>query len=106
MSKRIRIYTQEDVANHASRTGCWVTRDGKVYNVTSFLADHPGGDDLILDYAGKDIGAIMKDPAQNVHSESAYEILEEFVVGRLGTGENTVSDGKSFFALFLAQMVF
>ena len=98
MSKRIRIYTQEDVANHASRTGCWVTRDGKVYNVTSFLADHPGGDDLILKYAGKDIGAIMKDPAEHDHSDSAYDMLDEFVVGRLGTGEQTVSDGTRLVA--------
>ena len=94
MSKRIRIYTEEDVAAHSSAANCWVSRNGKVYNVTSFIADHPGGDDLILKYAGKDIGAIMKDPEEHDHSDAAYDILEEFVVGRLGTGETTVSDGE------------
>ncbi|RDX54718.1 oxidoreductase [Lentinus brumalis] len=92
MLKRIRILTTEDVAQHASAASCWVTRDDKVYDVTAFLADHPGGDDLILNYAGKDLGAIMKDPAEHAHSDSAYDMLEEFVIGRLGTGEQTVSD--------------
>ena len=98
MSKRIRIFTTEDVALHASPASCWVTRDNKVYDVTRFLADHPGGDDFILKYAGKDIGAIMKDPAEHDHSDSAYDMLDEFVVGRLGTGEQTVSDGTRLVA--------
>lgn len=94
MSKRIRIYTAEDLAVHASPASCWVSRDGKVYDVTTFLADHPGGDDFILKYAGKDIGQIMKDPAEHEHSDSAYDMLDEFLIGRLGQGENIVSDGK------------
>ncbi|OBZ78072.1 putative acyl-CoA synthetase YngI [Grifola frondosa] len=92
MSKRIRIYTVEDVATHCSSSNCWVTRNGKVYDVTRFVPDHPGGDDLILNYAGKDVGAIMKDAAEHDHSDSAYDMLEEFIVGRVGIGENIVSE--------------
>lgn len=94
MSKRIRIFAAEDLAQHASPSSCWVTRNGRVYDVTSFLADHPGGDDLILNYGGKDIGAIMKDPAEHEHSDSAYDMLEEFVIGRIVQGENLVSEGE------------
>ncbi|KAI0746982.1 oxidoreductase [Daedaleopsis nitida] len=92
MSKRVRIFSVEDVANHASPASCWVTRNGRVYDVTTFLADHPGGDDLILNYAGKDIGAVMKDASEHEHSDSAYDMLEEFVIGRVCVGENTVSE--------------
>lgn len=94
MSKRIRIFTAEDVAGHASLSTCWVSRNGKVYDVTAFLADHPGGDDLILNHAGKDIGAVMQDPKEHDHSDSAYDMLEEYIIGRLGKGESIVSDGK------------
>ena len=52
MSKRVRIYTDEDLAVHSTAASCWVTRNGKVYDVTSFLPDHPGGDDLILNMPG------------------------------------------------------
>jgi 4-hydroxysphinganine ceramide fatty acyl 2-hydroxylase len=92
MSKRFRIYTAEDVAEHSSPSSCWVSRAGKVYDITSFLDGHPGGDDLLLKHAGTDIGQIMKDPEEHEHSDSAYDMLDEFLVGRLGTGEAVVSD--------------
>jgi 4-hydroxysphinganine ceramide fatty acyl 2-hydroxylase len=92
VSKRVRIYTAEDVARHNTSASCWVSHGGKVYDVTSFLADHPGGDDLVLQYAGRDVDAAMKNKAEHEHSESAYDMLEEFSVGRLGEGENIVDE--------------
>ncbi|GLB39152.1 putative ceramide hydroxylase involved in the alpha-hydroxylation of sphingolipid-associated very long chain fatty acids [Lyophyllum shimeji] len=92
MSKRIIIYTAEDVAKHNCASNCWISRNGKVYNVTEFLNDHPGGDDVILKYAGKDVGEVMKDKNEHDHSESAYEMLDEYIIGRLGTESTTVSD--------------
>jgi 4-hydroxysphinganine ceramide fatty acyl 2-hydroxylase len=92
VSKRIRIFTTEDVAEHNSSKNCWVTRNGKVYDVTSFLSDHPGGDDLIVKYAGQDIGDIMKDPSEHDHSDSAYDMLDEFLVGRVGTDAGLIDE--------------
>ncbi|EJD05404.1 fatty acid-2 hydroxylase [Fomitiporia mediterranea MF3/22] len=92
MSKRGRIYTVEDVAAHNTRRSCWVSRNGKVYDVSGFLADHPGGDDLILNHAGKDVGSVMADKDEHEHSESAYEMLDDFVIGRLCEGETVVRD--------------
>ncbi|KAI9568120.1 hypothetical protein HD554DRAFT_821763 [Boletus coccyginus] len=92
VSKRVRIYTLEDLDAHKSAQSCWVTFKGKVYDVTAFVTDHPGGDDLILSHAGTDVENIMKDMDSHDHSESAYEMLEEYVIGRLGTGTTTVSD--------------
>ncbi|KZT36375.1 hypothetical protein SISSUDRAFT_70436 [Sistotremastrum suecicum HHB10207 ss-3] len=42
------------VAQHNSRESCWIIVHGKVYDVTEFLDDHPGGSKIILKYAGKD----------------------------------------------------
>lgn len=97
MSKRIRIFTTEDVAAHNSRASCWVSRNGKVFDVTSFLQDHPGGDDLILQHAGKDVAEAMQDKEEHDHSESAYEMLDEHIIGRLGSEETTVNEGGIFF---------
>lgn len=41
------------VAKHNTRQSCWVIIDGFVYDVTDFLSEHPGGDSVILSYAGK-----------------------------------------------------
>lgn len=44
----------EEVAKHNSPESCWVIIDGTVYDVTKFLPEHPGGQNIILRYAGKD----------------------------------------------------
>ncbi|KAJ7695452.1 fatty acid-2 hydroxylase [Mycena rosella] len=94
MSKRVRIYTADDVAAHDTPVNCWLSHHGKVYNVSRFLNDHPGGDDIILKYAGKDVDGAMagKDGEEHEHSDAAYEMLEEYLIGRLGTAENILRD--------------
>ncbi|KAI0042574.1 glyoxylate dehydrogenase [Auriscalpium vulgare] len=44
----------EEVEQHASRDSCWIIVHGKVFDVTDFLDEHPGGSKIILKYAGKD----------------------------------------------------
>ncbi|KAF8345367.1 oxidoreductase [Amanita rubescens] len=92
MSKRLRIYSSEDVQKHNSESSCWITRGGNVYDVTGFLNDHPGGEDYILQYAAKDVKEIMQNAEMHDHSSSAYDMLEEYVIGRLGTDETIVRD--------------
>ncbi|CEL04148.1 Putative Cytochrome b2, mitochondrial [Aspergillus calidoustus] len=46
--------TGADVASHNSKDSCWVIVHGKAYDVTEFLPEHPGGQKIILKYAGKD----------------------------------------------------
>ncbi|KIY45038.1 oxidoreductase [Fistulina hepatica ATCC 64428] len=92
MSKRIRVYTEEDVAEHNNLASCWVIRDGKIYDVTAFLADHPGGDDMILNHAGRSVGDVMRDKLEHEHSDAAYDILRQYMVGKLGTSETIVDE--------------
>ncbi len=93
MSKRVKIFTVEDVAGHRSPSSCWLSYRGKVYNVSGFLADHPGGEDIILRYGGQPVDSVMNDKDEHEHSEAAYDMLEEFLIGKVGTDETTVSDG-------------
>ena len=75
-----------DVESHNTSESCYVTRGTKVYNVTSFLDEHPGGGELIVGYGGKDVTDIMRDEISHSHSESAYEILDEhYLVGFVAT---------------------
>ncbi|ORZ24502.1 hypothetical protein BCR42DRAFT_446440 [Absidia repens] len=76
-----KVYTSSQVASHTTADSCWIIYNRKVYDVTEFIMDHPGGDDLILDYAGKDVTAVMKDVLEHEHSESAYEILDDYCIG-------------------------
>ncbi len=47
-------FTLTDVSKHNTDKDCWVVLHGEVYDVTKFLADHPGGKKAIMIYAGKD----------------------------------------------------
>lgn len=72
------VYTLSQVAEHNSNEDCWVLVDGKVYDVTEFLSQHPGGDDVILACTGKDATDDFEDIG---HSQSARQTMEGFRVG-------------------------
>ncbi|CZT20064.1 related to fatty acid hydroxylase [Ramularia collo-cygni] len=74
-----------EVASHNTAKSCYVTIGTKVYDITPFLDDHPGGGDLILDYAGQDVKEAMEDVISHAHSESAWEILDDYLIGFVAT---------------------
>jgi isopentenyl diphosphate isomerase/L-lactate dehydrogenase-like FMN-dependent dehydrogenase len=49
-----KTFTYQEVQQHRSKDSCWVVLYGNVYDVTSFLPDHPGGSRIILQLAGSD----------------------------------------------------
>lgn len=49
-----RLIAFGEVAKHNSRESCWVILYGKVWDVTDFIDEHPGGAKIILKNSGKD----------------------------------------------------
>ncbi|ATY63916.1 inositolphosphorylceramide-B C-26 hydroxylase [Cordyceps militaris CM01] len=80
-SRTLPTFSRAEVESHSSTDSCYVTIGTKVYDVTNFADDHPGGSSLVLEYAGKDVRAILNDPTSHEHSEAAYEILDDSLVG-------------------------
>ncbi|KAJ3277203.1 hypothetical protein HDV01_000255 [Terramyces sp. JEL0728] len=48
-------FTRQEVASHNTHKDAWVVIDTVVYDITKFASLHPGGELLLLDYAGKDV---------------------------------------------------
>lgn len=46
--------TKEELAKHNKADDAWIVVDGDVYDVTKFAGVHPGGTQILLEYAGKD----------------------------------------------------
>lgn len=46
--------TLSQIALHNSRTSCWTAINGSVYDLTSWIPNHPGGEDAILYLCGID----------------------------------------------------
>jgi len=38
-----KMFTKEQVAQHNKPDDCWIIVHNKVYDVTKFLSEHPGG---------------------------------------------------------------
>ena len=47
-------YTRKEISKHNTCNDCWIIIDSNVYNLTTFLNDHPGGRKAIELYAGQD----------------------------------------------------
>ncbi|KAH8113974.1 FMN-dependent dehydrogenase-domain-containing protein [Phellopilus nigrolimitatus] len=74
-------FTLDDIAQHNSSKSCWVIIQNKVYDVTDFLSEHPGGAKVILKYAGKDATAAY----EPIHAPDALEknLPHQFHLGSL-----------------------
>ncbi|OII76031.1 cytochrome B5-like heme steroid binding domain-containing protein [Cryptosporidium andersoni] len=49
------IIKVEELKKHCTANDCWVSYNGKVYDITKYLDYHPGGRDLLIEFAGSDI---------------------------------------------------
>lgn len=75
--------TLTEVASHNSRTGCWSVINGSVYDLTSWIPKHPGGEQRILDICGIDGSA--KFNKKHGSSTKIAGILAGFKIGVLGS---------------------
>lgn len=71
---------------HSTKFDCWILISGKVYDVSSYLAEHPGGDDILLRYGGKDGTKGFEDQK---HTDYASSIRDQRIVGHIETGEQS-----------------
>lgn len=71
-----------EVKKHNSRDDCWSIVSGKVYNLTSYMQQHPGGIELISSICGIDGSAAFS----NQHGSSAKpnNVLTGLLLGSLG----------------------
>ena len=74
------MMTKEEIATHNTKGDCWMIISDVVYNLTDFLADHPGGVKAPLMYAGKD----ATEEFEMLHNSKVLKkYAQEFRVGRL-----------------------
>lgn len=72
--------TLDELAKHATAEDCWTSLHGKVYNITTYLAYHPGSKQQLMKGAGKDCTEMFN----KIHSYVQYEIiLAKCLIGSL-----------------------
>jgi len=76
----------ETVAQHNLPSDCWLVINNNIYNVTDFIANHPGGEKNITDYCGKDATQAFDTKGGKpgaTHSDAARALLQKFYIGDL-----------------------
>eukprot|EP01023_Acetabularia_acetabulum_P061282 TRINITY_DN739_c0_g2_i1.p1 TRINITY_DN739_c0_g2~~TRINITY_DN739_c0_g2_i1.p1 ORF type:complete len:854 (+),score=198.42 TRINITY_DN739_c0_g2_i1:164-2725(+) len=96
VKKDVKTFTMEEVEQHADENSAWFIVDGKVYDGTSYLQDHPGGADSIILNSGMD----ASDEFNSIHSKKAKAMLVDYFIGNLVESksqaagkENVVANG-------------
>ncbi|KAL0373857.1 UNVERIFIED_CONTAM: cytochrome [Sesamum radiatum] len=75
-----KLHDFEEVVKHDQKGDCWLIISGKVYDVTAFLEEHPGGDEVLINASGKDATDDFEDVG---HSDDARDKMKEFYIGEI-----------------------
>lgn len=70
-------YTIEEISKHNKEDDAWIIIDNKVYNVTDYLDEHPGGDSIL-----KNVGGDASEGAHGPqHPASMWDVLKLYYIG-------------------------
>lgn len=75
-----RILRKDQISQHNNENSCWIILHNKVYDISTFLMQHPGGEEVLLEQAGKDATDYFEDIG---HSTDAKDLLPQYLVGEL-----------------------
>jgi len=77
-------YTAAEVRAHNTKSAPWLTIHDKVYDVTKFLDEHPGGEEVLLEQAGRNATEHFEDVG---HSSDARELMKQYYIGDIVESE-------------------
>lgn len=77
MAESRKYITSDELKTHNKPGDLWISIQGKVYDVSNWIKDHPGGDFPLLNLAGQDV----TDAFVAYHPGTAWKYLEKFFNG-------------------------
>ena len=69
-------YDECEIKKHCTKYDCWIIVNNKVYDITQFIQNHPGGTYCLLKNASLDCTEHL-----NFHDAFAKKLLETFFIG-------------------------
>ncbi|KAI6170559.1 Cytochrome b5 heme-binding domain-containing protein [Aphelenchoides bicaudatus] len=81
-NQSLQVYSLEEVSKHKTSASLWIIIEGLIYDVTKFIEEHPGGEDVIMNFVGEDATEGFVDVG---HSSDAKEMTKQYLIGRVQT---------------------
>lgn len=75
-----KLFSREEVAKYNDSKETWLIIHNNVYDVTAFLNEHPGGEEVLLELAGRDATESFEDVG---HSSDARQMMEPYKIGEI-----------------------
>ncbi len=76
------VFSSAEIAMHATESDCWTSIEGQVYNLTSFISEHPGGKRAILELCGRDGSVDFRD-AHGKGGRGQVAVFTKYKIGIL-----------------------
>ncbi|XP_076879716.1 cytochrome b5 type B isoform X3 [Brachyhypopomus gauderio] len=96
----VKYYTFEEVQAHNMSKDAWLIIHEKVYDITRFLEEHPGGEEVLLEQAGGDGTESFEDVG---HSTDAREMLQQYCIGELHMNDRKKETKKEVYITTLKE---
>jgi len=81
---KLKVYSIDEFIKHNTKESCYVLIDKYIYDVTKFLADHPGSYKILFKCCGKDCTKGYADKGiGEPHSNKSHGMRDKMIVGIL-----------------------
>ncbi|EFA77163.1 delta 5 fatty acid desaturase [Heterostelium album PN500] len=96
-------YSWSELAKHCTEDDCWVAIEGKVYDITKWLPQHPGGKQILMLSAGRDVTNLFE--SYHPMSDKPQSLIGKYQIGVLSSLEHPKYVEKSKFYSTLRDRV-
>ncbi|XP_078527393.1 cytochrome b5 type B [Lissotriton helveticus] len=89
---QVKYFTLEEVNKRSTAKEAWLVIHDRVYDVTRFVEEHPGGEEVLFEQAGGDATESFEDVG---HSIDAREMLKQYFIGEVHPNDRTGKGSKN-----------
>jgi len=75
-----KIISLEELKKHKDTKSLWLAIHDHVYDITAFIEEHPGGEEVLLEQGGGYATEAFEDVG---HSTDAREMMKKYLIGQL-----------------------
>jgi len=89
----LKQYSLAEVKKHNDNHSCWLVIHNEVFDVTEFLNEHPGGEEVLLEQGGNEASEAFEDVG---HSSDARELMLKYKIGEIIEAEKKPVKQKTY----------